>query len=170
MALILDRRKFLQVSSAVTIGRWSSIAAAADPFLAMTTEGPVRGFLSKQARCFTGVPYGQAQRFAAPRCTPHRQGVFDASRPAALAPQLPGLLPFEGTIAEECLQLNVWAPVESRDRPVLVYRAMITLTPERSSTLAKSAGMASVMRTSISPSPQTIFPDLLLNFELSTNR
>lgn len=121
MALFLDRRKFLQVSSAATIGRWSSIAAAADPFLAMTTEGPVRGFLSKQARCFTGVPYGQASRFAAPRCTPRRQGVFDASKPAALAPQLPGLLSFEGTIAEECLQLNVWAPVEGRDRPVLVY-------------------------------------------------
>ncbi|MFD2782857.1 carboxylesterase family protein [Novosphingobium pokkalii] len=37
-------------------------------------------------------------------------GEWDATRPARAAPQPPGMDPLSAIQAEDCLQLNVWAP------------------------------------------------------------
>ena len=82
---------------------------------------------------FSGIRYALAplgsRRFAPPvPCAP--EGVIDAARAGAIAPQPPSLLsaalgPLQGTQSEDCLHLTVWTPdQEGPDqvlRPVLVW-------------------------------------------------
>lgn len=84
--------------------------AARDNLRVATRAGVVRGRLADGVRVFTGIPYGTAARFAAPRPARPWNGEWDATRPARAAPQPPGMDPLPAVQAEDCLQLNVWAP------------------------------------------------------------
>jgi para-nitrobenzyl esterase len=92
----------------------------------MTRSGAVRGRQGDGVRIFTGIPYAQAPvgplRFKAPRAVLPWSGEFPALRDASTPPQdedpsLPRVAP----ISEDCLQLNVWAPVGKGPFPVFFW-------------------------------------------------
>jgi para-nitrobenzyl esterase len=88
--------------------------------------GALRGAAAGAVTAFPGIPYGSAERFAAPRPAPAWEGVRDAVRPGPVAPQPPSRL--EGVMGpgsdlvqdEDCLSLNVWTP-GGTGLPVLVW-------------------------------------------------
>ncbi|MBC2934399.1 carboxylesterase/lipase family protein [Nocardioides sp. zg-1228] len=92
-----------------------------------TADGIVRGRVGKRARQWRGIPYAAAPvgelRLRAPQPVRPWTGVRDATRFGSAAAQrrnpMVGLRP----TGEDCLTLNVTAPLEpsSRPRPVLVY-------------------------------------------------
>uniref|UniRef100_UPI0024576244 carboxylesterase family protein n=1 Tax=Nocardia abscessus TaxID=120957 RepID=UPI0024576244 len=92
-------------------------------------SGRWRGEARGEVAVFRGIPYARAERFAAPEPVAAVDGVYDATRRYAMAPQLPGRLesvmgraePLEQS--EDCLALTVTAPVgaEPGTRPVLVW-------------------------------------------------
>lgn len=94
-----------------------------------TTEGPVAGMESDgHGSCaFLGVPYAAPPvgglRFRATEPALDREGVFDATRPAAACPQ-PELITAGGDLermGEDCLTLNIWRPNKSGTFPVMVW-------------------------------------------------
>jgi len=120
----IDRRHALALLGAAPLVTLANTARAyADPqaLTIATTAGRVRGQAQGNIRLFTGIPFGRAARFAAPAPAPRWVGVFDATGPAHVAPQLPGQMPFESAMTEDCLQLNIWAPATPGPHPVLVY-------------------------------------------------
>jgi len=124
----LDRRHALALLGAapLTTALAANLRAATthiDPqaLTVPTTAGHVRGRAMGPIRVFTGIPFGQAARFAPPRPAARWSGVLDATKPAHVAPQLPGQVPIAGDMSEDCLQLNVWAPSTPGPHPVLVY-------------------------------------------------
>lgn len=89
-------------------------------------KGEIRGRSTDGVRAFRGVPYARAERFATPEPV-DPEGVIDAGVPGPAAPQptggaglVPGLEPV-GPQSEDCLVLDVWAPEDARDLPVLVW-------------------------------------------------
>lgn len=105
-----------------------------DQRLACTTNGLVRGSLEyvdgKAIRVFRGIPYAEPpvgeRRWKAPVALSRKWPTpLDATRMGALCP--PGLQypdPYGRPISEDCLTINVWAPVrEHRDErmPVLYW-------------------------------------------------
>lgn len=99
--------------------------------LVTTTYGPVTGSLEANCRRFLGIPYAAApfgtNRLRHPQ--PH-QGwteVRDATVPGPTVPKGPyrepygQLLPEPHIDGEECLNLNVWSPLEGDGLPVLVW-------------------------------------------------
>ncbi|MGY1977101.1 carboxylesterase family protein [Nocardia gipuzkoensis] len=91
--------------------------------------GRWRGEARGEVAIFRGIPYARAERFAAPEPVAAPEGVYDATRRYAMAPQLPGRLesvmgraePLEQS--EDCLALTVTTPVGAQPgtRPVLVW-------------------------------------------------
>ncbi|MEW1739831.1 carboxylesterase family protein [Nocardia beijingensis] len=92
-------------------------------------SGRWRGEARGEVAVFRGIRYARAERFGAPEPVPPPEGVYDATRRSAIAPQLPGRLesvmgradPLEQS--EDCLAVTVTAPVaaEPGGRPVLVW-------------------------------------------------
>jgi para-nitrobenzyl esterase len=88
--------------------------------------GALRGVATGAVTAFLGIPYGSAERFAAPRPAPAWEGVRDAVRPGPAAPQPPSRLervmgPGSDLVQDEdCLSLNVWTP-GGTGLPVLVW-------------------------------------------------
>ena len=99
--------------------------------------GRIRGRESCSVRAFLGIPYGAApvgeRRFAPPVAAAGFADPFDAvafgtisaQEAAPLSELLPGtenLAYAPGvTVGEDCLNLNVWAPLAAEGAPVLVY-------------------------------------------------
>ncbi|WP_214322802.1 carboxylesterase family protein [Nonomuraea sediminis] len=84
------------------------------------------GRLRGTATAFLGIPYASATRFEPPRPVPAWKGVRDAVAPGPAAPQPASRLervmgPQQSHQAEDCLTLNVWRPVATGPRPVLVF-------------------------------------------------
>ncbi|GGU09841.1 carboxylesterase family protein [Actinomadura citrea] len=88
--------------------------------------GALRGASTGAVTAFLGIPYGMAERFAAPRPVPVWEGVRDAGRPGPACPQPPSRLervmgPGSDLVQDEgCLSLNVWTP-GGTGLPVLVW-------------------------------------------------
>jgi para-nitrobenzyl esterase len=88
--------------------------------------GALRGVATGAVTAFRGIPYGSAERFAAPRPAPAWEGVRDAVRPGPVAPQPPSRLEWvmgpgsDLVQGEDCLSLNVWTP-GGTGLPVLVW-------------------------------------------------
>ncbi len=90
-----------------------------DPLVIPTREGPVVGVLNDGVRSWLGVPYAApplgAGRFAAPQPPVCRSGPLVA---AAFGPKCPQTLPNGAVVgAEDCLQLNLWAPAPTAEDP-----------------------------------------------------
>jgi para-nitrobenzyl esterase len=88
--------------------------------------GTLSGVATGAVMAFPGIPYGSAERFAAPRPVPAWEGVRDAVRPGPVAPQPPSRLEHvmgpgsDLAQDEDCLSLNVWTP-GGTGLPVLVW-------------------------------------------------
>jgi para-nitrobenzyl esterase len=102
------------------------MAVANSSTVVTTASGSVRGRILRGVRQFTGIPYAEPPigplRFKAPLPAKPWPGELDATQPAATPPQdadpaMPPVVP----IAEDCLQLNVWAPLSPGSYPVLVW-------------------------------------------------
>jgi para-nitrobenzyl esterase len=96
--------------------------AAMSPPTFRTTAGKVRGRLDGDLMIFRGIRYGadtSKRRFMPPEPPAPWRGVIEAREFGAASPQ-PGN---EANQSEDCLFLNVTAPVAkaSRPRPVIVY-------------------------------------------------
>jgi para-nitrobenzyl esterase len=111
-------------------------AASADRVRAHTAAGAVDGTRRGPVDVFLGIPYAApptgAHRWRSPQAVESWPGVRPATRfgPSALQPVDPqGFGPWtheyvvQGEVSEDCLYLNVWAPVgaASKPRPVLVW-------------------------------------------------
>jgi para-nitrobenzyl esterase len=103
-----------------------------------TSNGRLRGLVSGGIRVFKGVHYGAdtsgANRFMPPRPVAKWSGVRDATDYGNYAPQLPAnreraysdLIMYDlqpGGMGEDCLVMNIWTPIVSRNanKPVLVH-------------------------------------------------
>jgi para-nitrobenzyl esterase len=114
----------------------SSPEAPADPLVARTGAGLVRGYRDSNVRVFKGVPYGAStageRRFKAPAAPEPWSGIRDALE---YGPQCPQAAPAASAFAmwrswqrtnessEDCLVLNVWTPAlrDGGKRPVMVW-------------------------------------------------
>ncbi|MFG3616912.1 carboxylesterase family protein [Nocardia sp. NPDC047654] len=95
----------------------------------VASSGRWRGEARGAVAVFRGIPYARAERFGAPEPVEAHEGVYDATRRYAIAPQSPGRL--EGVMgragaleqSEDCLALTVTTPVgaEPGSCPVLVW-------------------------------------------------
>lgn len=101
-----------------------------------TPCGAVRGIDAEQYREFRGIRYAEAERFAYPKQIKHWDGVYDATEFGDCAYQHRAFdddakvnafyhkefrkgLSF--TYSENCPFLNIWAPKNAQDCPVLIY-------------------------------------------------
>ncbi|MCT9093372.1 carboxylesterase family protein [Streptomyces sp. ASQP_92] len=92
-----------------------------------TSAGAVRGSVHEGYRLFQGIPYAAppvgALRWTPPRPAAPWSGVRDATRPGPACAQAAGEVP-GGSTSEDCLYLNVTAPLDAtarRPRPVIVW-------------------------------------------------
>jgi para-nitrobenzyl esterase len=96
--------------------------------IVQTTSGAVRGILDGDVFTFKGVPYGEAERFQAPRPPAAWDGVRDcfeygptAPQPVRRGPVVSGQHPADHS--EDCLVLNLWTRGlgDGGNRPVMVW-------------------------------------------------
>ncbi|MBP2472423.1 para-nitrobenzyl esterase [Crossiella equi] len=91
-----------------------------------TPSGTLRGTADGGVHAWLGVPYAEPPvRFAAPQTVRPWTGVRSADRPGPAAVQDPApatLVPKAVPgFSEDCLTVNVWAPPDARDLPVVVW-------------------------------------------------
>lgn len=98
--------------------------------LVSTTGGVLRGVTQAQLGVFRGVPYAAPPvgklRWAAPQPLPGWEGVRDASAfgAACIQPPVPASSIYNDpppSSSEDCLNLNVWAPDDAENAPVIVW-------------------------------------------------
>jgi para-nitrobenzyl esterase len=95
-------------------------APSGDPTVVQTDKGAVHGTLNGNLRVFLGIPFATPPvgplRFNAPKPATAWNGVREATQAAPGCPQA-------GTqnTSEDCLYLNVWAPVGASKAPVYVF-------------------------------------------------
>jgi para-nitrobenzyl esterase len=131
-----SRRSFIRLAgltvASANCAPWLNIIDAADPAVADTSNGRVRGTAIEGINVFKGIPYGAPtsgrNRFMPPARPPGWTGVRDAT---AFGPTAPQTRDASGTTAagappaqsEDCLVLNVFTPglADGRTRPVMVW-------------------------------------------------
>jgi para-nitrobenzyl esterase len=108
----------------------SSRATAASDNVVTTQSGDLKGRREGAVVVFRGIPYAEppvgALRFRTPRPAKPWKGTRDAFEfgPASIQELAWGRgYPFGPIVAmnEDCLTLNVWAPVDAANRPVIVW-------------------------------------------------
>jgi para-nitrobenzyl esterase len=100
--------------------------AGPGPTLVMTEGGSVQGAALASARVFYDIPYAAppvgALRWKPPASAPSWKGTRDAT---SYGPQCPQYVLFTGAsvvTTEDCLQLNVWTPLDATEKaPVMVF-------------------------------------------------
>jgi para-nitrobenzyl esterase len=88
--------------------------------------GRLTGICQSGILRFSGIPYGQAQRWHLPKPSEPWSGVRDATRFGPVCPQAPSRLgrlleQDQSTQSEDCLHLNIWTPGLAGRRPVMVW-------------------------------------------------
>ncbi|TMF61568.1 MAG: carboxylesterase family protein, partial [Chloroflexi bacterium] len=108
------------------------MSTAASTVVVTTRHGRLRGQVRDGVAAFKGIPYAAPpfgpNRFQPPRPPESWDRVRDALEVGRIAPQAPYAPPFDallgdqGTVGEDCLNLNVWTPDPStRGLPVMVW-------------------------------------------------
>jgi len=119
----------LSIASAVVLA-FTSGARAADPLLARTDTGVVRGAIQDDVLSFKGIPLAQPPvgdlRWRPPQAMKPWSGVRDATAygPDCAQEPFPGdAAPLGVPAKEDCLYLNVWTPAKrsGAKRPVMVW-------------------------------------------------
>ena len=95
----------------------------------ITPSGSVRGnAISEHQFEYLGIPFATSKRFEAPVDIKSWKGDLDATQRGPICPQVPGMLELmlgfdASTMSEDCLNLNVFTPVNNTDAglPVLVW-------------------------------------------------
>ena len=98
----------------------------ADPALARTATGLVRGVVAPDHRLFAGIPYAAPPvgplRWQPPAPPAPWQGIRDATMTGPRCMQDASDLEMGRKTAEDCLSVNVWTPPPSGEkRPVMVW-------------------------------------------------
>lgn len=108
-----------------------------ETLLVETPCGMVEGFRKENICYFLGIPFARAERFAYPREVTHWQGVLSATHfgPAPIQQRTyyqkdtedpqnhyehEFYQGFESDYSEDCLNLNIWAPDQAANCPVLI--------------------------------------------------
>ncbi len=95
-----------------------------------TPAGQLQGKMDGTTRVFEGIPYAMpplgAMRWKAPMPMPRWAGVKTATAygPACLQPvsKIPNIYSGDlGSMSEDCLTLNIWAPADARNAPVFFW-------------------------------------------------
>lgn len=105
-------------------------APAADPNLVATTSGEMKGETSDGVLVFKGVPFAKPPvddlRWAPPQPASW-DGVLEANTfsPACLQPLNKDGSPngggYAGPVSEDCLYLNIWAPADTENAPIMLF-------------------------------------------------
>ena len=99
------------------------------PMVAVS-QGTLRGSAEGELQVYRGVPYAEAPvgalRWAPPRTAKPWDGVRDARAygHACIQPPVPASSLYNDpprSTSEDCLNLNIWAPQDARDAPVIVW-------------------------------------------------
>ncbi|USU03466.1 carboxylesterase family protein [Sphingomonadaceae bacterium OTU29LAMAA1] len=111
-----------------------ALASAAPVFaqgpVVTAPAGTVSGTTDGTLRVFKGIPYATppvgALRWKAPVPQPRWTGTRAATGfgPACVQPQAPNATVYSGVpmpVSEDCLTLNVWAPADAKNAPVMVW-------------------------------------------------
>ena len=114
-----------------------SSSVSTDPTEVTTSEGVITGVLvsdgnGTKMKQWLGVPYGQstegANRFREPQSPEPRSAVLQATEFGDACPQTPAQSPFAiqssnpgSSTSEDCLNLNIYAPDEGENHPVVVW-------------------------------------------------
>ena len=130
----LDRRNFVTASTAALLaGRGLLASSAADAAIpaarrmVKTAEGTLRGYETAKLAIFKGVAYGEDtahRRFQAPVPVKPWNGVRDAlayGSPCYQNNPDPPAWQDAQPESEDCLKLNIWAPKDARNVPVMVW-------------------------------------------------
>jgi len=110
-------------------GGGSQALPSGDPALVATDKGPVRGTVSGSLRLFQAIPYAAppvgANRFAPPQpAASWGTTIKDATKAGTVCPQSgPPAAPFglDQETSDDCLTLNVTAPIAGGGLPVMVW-------------------------------------------------
>lgn len=119
----IDRRRLLKGGLAMSAAlAMPNLAQGANPAVARTRAGKVRGRRQGDIYGFKGIRYGAdtgPARFLPPRAPDPWSGVRDALDYGAACPQTGA----DEATSEDCLFLNVWTPGlrDGRRRPVMFY-------------------------------------------------
>lgn len=101
-----------------------SRSSSGSPVEVVTSAGKLSGEISDGLKVFRGVPFAAppigALRFKAPQPVEPWEGVRSATEFAASPMQPQGQLA-AGPVNEDCLYLNIWAPLADGPHPVLVW-------------------------------------------------
>jgi len=97
------------------------LGAGGDATVVQTDKGAVHGTIVNGVRVFLGIPFAAPPvgplRFSAPKPAPVWTGVRDALQAGPACPQGAPT----ANASEDCLFLNVWAPVGASKTPVYVF-------------------------------------------------
>ena len=149
MKNMISRRKFLTcMGAAAAVGAFSSLApvtsaSACLPFfehLRRTPCGYIQGVAAKTpgVTAYKGIRYAEAGRWEYPKQVTHWNGIYDASKFGPCAMQDNAFTPedkngrdpfyyiefregLDYTYSEDCQYLNIWAPDNAENAPVIVY-------------------------------------------------
>ena len=111
--------------------------AGDDSTLVTTSVGQIRGNVSEGLHIYKGIPYAQATRLFVPAEKISWEGIFDATAYGPIAIQGGGWgapTYMDGTTAtmdNNCQNLNIWAPVDAENLPVMVWQllSMVAVVP-----------------------------------------
>ncbi len=103
---------------------------AQDAPMVRAPAGSVRGEAADGVNIFRGIPYARPPidelRWRPPLQHPRWRGIRDATAfgPACVQPTARGTSIYAGELgpmSEDCLSLNIWAPADARNAPVMVW-------------------------------------------------
>lgn len=122
------RHFFIAVLASLAV---ASLADGQTPTQVTIDTGLIAGVVDGPARIYRAIPYAAPPvgplRWKPPAPAAHWQGVRDASKDGPACPQAvypPGHYNaggYQGPVSEDCLTLDVFAPLEAKHAPVLVW-------------------------------------------------